>query len=152
MPAKNSIDSFDRRQSNPRGRGKQYPSRPLQSNGVHTSAPANITNFICRLLHHSGEKSRPATRRKIQNGPIFSAADRHSSCADFHEFVASRNEGRILTCKYIRIAHIASHLSVSTQETLLPHSPSPTTPQTLDARQLGMTKQQGTNTSVAVRT
>ena len=58
----------------------------------------------------------PATRRKIQNVPIFSAADPHSSsCAEFHEFVASWKDGCILTGKYIRIAHIASHLSFSTE-------------------------------------
>jgi len=85
----------------------------------------------------------PATHRKIQNVPIVSAADPHSSCAEFHEFVASWKDGRILTGKYIRIAHIASHLSVSTEGTMRTHSQEPTTPQTVDRRMLGVFKKKG---------
>jgi hypothetical protein len=86
----------------------------------------------------------PAMRRKIQNVPVFSAADPHSSsCTDFHEFVASREDGRILTCKYIRIAHIASHLSISTEGTMRTHSQPPTTPQTVYRRMLGVFKKKG---------
>jgi len=86
----------------------------------------------------------PATRRKIQNVPIFLPLTPHSSsCAEFHEFVASWNDGRILTCKYIRIAHIASHLSVSTEGTMRTHSQPPIIPQTVDRRMLGVLKKKG---------
>lgn len=75
---------------------------------------------------------------------LFSAADPHSSfCAEFHEFVASWKDGGILTCKYIRIAHIASHLSIPTEGTMRTHSQPPTTPQTVDRRMLGMLKRNG---------
>jgi hypothetical protein len=67
---------------------------------------------------------------------IFNAADSHSSfSAEFHEFVAS--------CKYIRIAHIASHLSISTEGTMRTNSQPPTTPQTVDRRMLGVLKKNG---------
>ena len=86
----------------------------------------------------------PATRREIQNVPIVSAADPHSSsCAGFHEFVASWKDGRILTCKYIRIAHIASHLSLSTEGTMRTHSQPHANPQTVDRRMLGVLKKNG---------
>jgi len=75
---------------------------------------------------------------------LFSAADLHfSSCGEFHEFVASWKDGRILTCEYIRIAHIASHLSFSTEGTMRTHSQPPTTPQTVDRRMFGVLKKKG---------
>jgi hypothetical protein len=77
----------------------------------------------------------PTTRREIQNVSIVSA--------EFHEFVASWKDGRILTCKYIRIAHSASHLSLSTEGTMRTHNQPPTTPQTVDRRMLGVLKKKG---------
>jgi hypothetical protein len=87
----------------------------------------------------------PDPRHAPQNSEclLFSAADPHSSCGKFHEFVASWKDGRILTCKYIRIAHIASHLSISTEGTMRTHSQPPTTPQTVDRRMLGVLKKKG---------
>ena len=88
---------------------------------------------------------RPDPRHAPQNSecPNFSAADPHSSCAEFHEFVASWKDGRILTCKYIRIAHIASHLSFSTEGTMRTHTQPPTTPQTVDRSMRGVLKKKG---------
>jgi hypothetical protein len=90
------------------------------------------------------EPTEPDSRHAQQNSecPIISAADPHSSCADFHEFVASWKDGRILTCKYIRIAHIASHLSFPMEGTMRTHSQPPTTPQTVDRSMLGVFKKQ----------
>ena len=66
-----------------------------------------------------------------------------SSCAEFYAFVASWKDGRILTRKYIRTPHIASHLSVSKEGTMRTHSQPPTTPQTVDRRMLGALKKKG---------
>jgi hypothetical protein len=97
----------------------------------------------------------PDPRHAQQNSecPNFSAADPHSSsCADFHEFVASWKDGRILTCKYIRIAHIASHLSVSREGTMRTHSQPPTTPQTVDRRMLGVLKKKSAQSIEGIST
>ena len=109
---------------------------------------------LFRSLNQTNQTTQlPATRREIQNVPIVSAADPHSSsCAGFHEFVASWKDGRILTCKYIRIAHIASHLSVSTEGTMRTDSQPPTTPQTVDRRMLGVLKKKGAQSMEGIST
>ena len=115
---------------------------------------------LSRSSNHTNETDQrnqmnqiSATRRKVQNVPIFSTAAPHtSSCAEFHEFVASWKGGRILTCKYIRIAHIASHLSFSTEGTMRTHSQPPTTLQTVDRRMLGVLKKKGAQSMEGIST
>ena len=63
--------------------------------------------------------------------------------AEFHEFIASWEDGCILTCKYIRMSHIASHLSVSTEGTMRTHSQPRTTPQAVDQRTLSLLNTHG---------
>ena len=90
---------------------------------------------------------------KFRMSQLSSAADPHfSSCAEFHEFVARWKGGRILTCKYIRIAHIASHLSFSTEGTMRTHSQPPTTPQTVDRRMLDVLKRNGAQSMEGIST
>jgi hypothetical protein len=74
---------------------------------------------------------------------VVSAADPQASCAEFHEFIASWKDEGILTCKYIRIGHIASHLSASTEGIMRTYSQPLTTPQTVDRRMLGVLRKKG---------
>ena len=97
-------------------------------------------------LDEPDRPNRSDPRHAPQNSEclLFSAVEpRSSPCGEFHKFVARWRDGRILTCKYIRIVHIASRLSISTEVTMRTHSQPPTTQQTIDRKMPDVLKNNG---------